>query len=166
MFTARYSGLQHNIIQLVSGFRPVTAQAISRRLPTRRLGFDPTTMSGGNDTGPGFSPSTSVFSCRYHPINAHIHLRLHTAITIRTNGRSLGTFHKAMLFRKSNSMRQKSTFHFFFFWLQTAEVTAERTRNNGTEHFQQLTATECRQHIADRTVGGVLTASWRCTDVS
>jgi len=52
-----------------------------------------------------------------------------------------------------------------FIWLQTAEVTAERTRNSGTEHFHQLTATECRQHIADRTVG-VLMASWRCTDVS
>ena len=37
------------------------------------------------------------------PVMFHIHLHLHTALTTKTNGRSLGTLQKAMLFPKSGS---------------------------------------------------------------
>jgi hypothetical protein len=45
---------------------------------------------------------------RFTPVNInipmlHTQLHLHVALTRRTNGRSLATFQKAMLFRKSGS---------------------------------------------------------------
>ena len=40
----------------------------------------------------------------------HTHLHLHAGLTRRTNQRSLGTFHKAMLFLKSRIVGQISTF--------------------------------------------------------
>jgi hypothetical protein len=43
-------------------------------------------------------------------------LRLYVALTSRKNERSLGTFQKAKLVRKSGSIRQKSTVTFFFFF--------------------------------------------------
>jgi hypothetical protein len=42
------------------------------------------------------------------PPMSDAHLRLHVALNIRTNGRSLGTSKKATLLRKSGSTRQKS----------------------------------------------------------
>ena len=42
-----------------------------------------------------FSPVSII------PLMPHNHLHLHVAVTRRTNGRSLGTFHKALLFLKS-----------------------------------------------------------------
>jgi hypothetical protein len=45
-----------------------------------------------------FSPVT-IF-----PSMLHTHLHLHVALTRRTNGRSLGTFQKAKLFRKSRGI--------------------------------------------------------------
>ena len=49
------------------------------------------------------------------PPMLHSHLRLHFAFknTRRTSGRSLGTFQKAMLFRKYRSTGQTITFIFF-----------------------------------------------------
>jgi hypothetical protein len=41
------------------------------------------------------------------------HLHLHLAVTGGTNGRSPGTFQKAVLFRKSGKVGYKSTFTFF-----------------------------------------------------
>jgi hypothetical protein len=41
------------------------------------------------------------------PPTLHTHLHLHVALTRRTNGRSLGTSRKEMLFRKSISVGQK-----------------------------------------------------------
>ena len=48
-------------------------------------------------------------------------------LTRRTNGRSTGTFQEAVLFRKSGSIEQKSTFDFFYssiklswFWANSA----------------------------------------------
>jgi len=50
-----------------------------------------------------FFPSTSVFRSIIPPM-LHTHLHQHAMLSRRTNGRSLGTFQKAMLFRKSGSM--------------------------------------------------------------
>jgi hypothetical protein len=55
---------------------------------------------------------------RFSPVSIippilHTHLHLHLAITGRIKGRSLGTFQKAMLFRKSGSIGQGSAFTFF-----------------------------------------------------
>jgi len=49
-----------------------------------------------------FSPVT-VF-----PSMLHTHLHLHVALTRRTNGRSLGTFQKAKLFRKSRGIGRRA----------------------------------------------------------
>jgi hypothetical protein len=49
----------------------------------------------------------------YHTNNAHAHLtRLPVAFAGRTKGKSLGTFQKAMLFRKSRSTGQQITSNF------------------------------------------------------
>ena len=58
----------------------------------------------------GLSPCTPVLSC---PTMLHTHLHLHVALTRRTNGLSLGTFQKIMLFRQSGSVGWKSTFIVF-----------------------------------------------------
>jgi hypothetical protein len=42
-----------------------------------------------SDTGTGYSPSTSVFSLAV--LLLHTPLRIHVALTRRTNGRNLGT---------------------------------------------------------------------------
>jgi len=42
----------------------------------------------------------------------HTHFQLHVAVTRRTNGRSLGTFQKTILFRKPDSPGQKINFTF------------------------------------------------------
>ena len=54
--------------------------------------------------GPGLIPGHSMW-IRVDKVAPmlHIHLHLHVAFTRRTNGRRLGTFRKAMLFRKSRS---------------------------------------------------------------
>jgi len=45
----------------------------------------------------------------------HTHHHLHVTITGRTNGRSLGTFQKTMIFRKSEGNGEKDTLPFSFF---------------------------------------------------
>jgi hypothetical protein len=57
---------------------------------------------------------------RFYPVSIippllHIHLHLHVAVIRRTNGRSLGTFQKAMLFRNSETIGKKSTSTFLMF---------------------------------------------------
>jgi hypothetical protein len=44
----------------------------------------------------------------------HSHLRLHVPLFRRTNGRKVGTFQKAALFRKLGCIGYKSSFTFFF----------------------------------------------------
>jgi hypothetical protein len=56
--------------------------------------------------GWGFVPVLPIFPLS---INAPHSSSLHFGLTRRTNSRSLGTFQKAMLFRKSESNGQKST---------------------------------------------------------
>ena len=50
-----------------------------------------------------FSPLSII------PLNLHIHLHPHVTLSRRTNGSSLATFRKTMLFRKCGSMGQKIT---------------------------------------------------------
>jgi hypothetical protein len=61
-------------------------------------------------TGTGFYSSSSLLpSISFHQFfQTRLHLR-DVAPTRRTNGRSLGTFRKAMLFRKFGNIRQDST---------------------------------------------------------
>jgi hypothetical protein len=56
----------------------------------------------------GYSPSTSVSPVIIFPSMLHTHLHLHVALTRRTNGRSLGTFQKAKLFRKSRLIGRRA----------------------------------------------------------
>jgi len=42
------------------------------------------------------------------PSMLHTHLHLHVALTRRTNGRSLGTFQKAKLFRKARGIGRRA----------------------------------------------------------
>jgi hypothetical protein len=56
----------------------------------------------------GYSPSTPVFPVTIFPSMLHTHLHLHVALTRRTNGRSLGTFQKAKLFRKSRVIGRRA----------------------------------------------------------
>jgi hypothetical protein len=47
------------------------------------------------------------FSVSVIPATLRTHLHLHVVLTSRTNGRSLGTFRKALLFRKSGVLDRK-----------------------------------------------------------
>jgi len=48
------------------------------------------------------------------PLILYARLSLHVVVTKQTNGRSLGTFQKGLLFRKQGSMGQKKYFHLVF----------------------------------------------------
>jgi hypothetical protein len=57
---------------------------------------------------------------RFSPVSnispmLHIHLHLHVTLARSTNGRSLGTFQKAMLYRQSESIGQKNTFTLYIY---------------------------------------------------
>jgi hypothetical protein len=58
--------------------------------------------------------NTSVFSCQNSTM-FHTHLHLHVAPTRRTNGRSLASFQKAVVFRKSGNIEEKDVFTLFCF---------------------------------------------------
>jgi hypothetical protein len=58
--------------------------------------------------------NTSVFSCQNSTM-LHTHLHLHVASTRRTNGRSLASFQKAVVFRKSGKIEEKSLSLYFVF---------------------------------------------------
>jgi hypothetical protein len=60
--------------------------------------------------------NTSVFFCQNSTM-LHTHLNLHVASTRRTNGRSLASFKKAVVFRKSGNTEEKSVFTLFCFYL-------------------------------------------------
>ena len=80
------------------------AQAVSRRMSPRRPGFSLVHVTFVVD-----KVALGQVLLRVSPVNiippiSHIYLHLHLALTRRVNGRSLGTFQKAMLFRKSGSI--------------------------------------------------------------
>jgi hypothetical protein len=82
---------------LVPGFSP------------QKLGFDPSSIHvifvlNTVTPGQGFLPVLLLSPVSIIPPMLHIHLHLQVVVTRRTNGRILGTFHKAALFRKSRSI--------------------------------------------------------------
>ena len=82
---------------LVRGFSP------------QKLGFDPISihvifMLNTVTLGQGFLPVLLLSPVSILPPVLNIHLHLPAVVTRRTNGRSLGTFHKAVLFRKKRSI--------------------------------------------------------------
>jgi len=130
--TVPHSGFMHfvmvqkktAIISLNSINRLVFAMGTVSVYRAVRIGFlyisknsirypSPASHRGGPGLIPGHSSgfvwtmwhwdNTSVSPVSIIPSMVHIHLHLHVAFTRRTNGRSLGTFQKAMLFRKSSS---------------------------------------------------------------
>ena len=84
------------------------AQAIIRRPLTAeaqvRSQVSPCAIYGGRSgTETGFSPSSYVFPVSGIPPPFHTHLHLHAALIRRENRRSLETFEKRTLSRKSGS---------------------------------------------------------------
>jgi len=64
----------------------------------------PRATGGGQcGTGTGSYPSISLLPFQYHSSNDTYSFHLHVAVTSRTKGRKLGTFQKALIFRKSGS---------------------------------------------------------------
>jgi len=81
--------------------QPLAAEARVRSQPS------PCGICGGpSGTETGLSPSTSVFSSG-SAIPPMLHTHLHLNTTIYQNGRSLGTFQKAMLFQMSDTTGQR-----------------------------------------------------------
>jgi hypothetical protein len=78
-------------------------------LSPRKPGFDPRSVHvrfvmDKVALGQVFLPVLRFPPVSVIPSVFHIHFHLHVALTRRTNGRSLGTFQKAVLFRKSGSI--------------------------------------------------------------
>lgn len=86
------------------------AQSVSRRPYTAETGIRSQVSAcqiggGQSGIGRGLCPSTSVPPSQYRcTIGAYAPSHLNVALSGRTNGRSLGTFNKAVLFRKSRSI--------------------------------------------------------------
>ena len=79
-------------------------------LSLQKLGFDPSSLHlifvlNSVTLGQSFFPVLLFCTVSIIPPMLHIHLHLQVFVTSRTNGRSLGTFHKAVLFRKLKSIR-------------------------------------------------------------
>ena len=109
LFPVRYE--VNNCILYFPYFGPAMAQAVSRRPLTVEAGFDPTTVHVRIVVDKveqvhvflqafRFSPVTTILSVLHTPF------LLHVAVTRRTNGRNLGTFQNAALFRMDGA------FHF------------------------------------------------------
>lgn len=96
-----------------------------------RSHVSPREICGGrSDTGTNFSSEYFGFTLPESFHQCFILILIYMLLlTRRTNGRSTGTFQEAVLFRKSGSIEQKSTFDFFFyssiklswFWANSAE---------------------------------------------
>ena len=95
------------------------AQAFSRQPFTAETGVrsqvSPCQICGGESvSGTGPCPGTPVSPCQYRSaIAPYASSHLHAAVTRRTNGRSLGTFQNAMLYRKFGERWIEKNFHFF-----------------------------------------------------
>ena len=88
---------------------------------SRRPGFDPRSvhlrfMVDKVTPGHVFLRTLRGFSCQNSTL-LRTHLHLHVAPTRRTNGRSLASFHKAMVFRESGNIEEKRVFTFFCLYL-------------------------------------------------
>jgi hypothetical protein len=68
---------------------------------------------GQSRSGIRSSLNTSVFPCPYHSTNVVYSSSLDFALIGGTKARSLGTFQKAVLLKKSGSIAQESTFPHF-----------------------------------------------------
>ena len=78
-------------------------------LSPEKLGFDPSLLHlivvlNTVTLGQGFFPILLFYTVNIIPPVLHTHFHLQAVITRRTNGWSLGTFHKAVLFGKLRSI--------------------------------------------------------------
>jgi len=93
---------------------------LSRCPPTTEARFrsqpGPCEICGGQrGTGTGFYPSTSVFPCQHHSINAP-HSSSSTCCSYQNDKRAkYGNLPKTMIFRKSEGIGEKDTFPFSLF---------------------------------------------------
>jgi hypothetical protein len=92
--------------------RPLTA---NDRVPSE---ISPCQICGRQSVfGTVFLRVLQAFACKFHFTIAHTH-HLRAALTMKTRGRSLETFQKGILFRKSGSIGERNTFTFVFEVLQ------------------------------------------------
>ena len=104
-----------------------------------------------HSVGPALKPGQSMWDLLrtkyfcFSPVSIispmlHTHLHLHVALTRRTNGWDLGTFHKATLFRKLASIRKKSisTFASFSNLTCCSDVQMELTTLTTTDEASTL----------------------------
>ena len=93
----------------------------------RRLGFDPGSVCVRFVVDRVALGQVCLLVFQFYPINIttamlHIRLHVHVALPRRRNGRSLETFQKAMLFRKSGIVEQKIVFTFLSLMLVSTVV--------------------------------------------
>ena len=132
MFTAAVRTQSANISDV--SCRHLTAEAWDRTQAS------PCDICGGTWHWDMFFSGTSVFPFQYQSTNVSYSLYLYVALT-RTNGRSVETLQKAMLFRKSSSIGQKRTSSFvpvFTSWygiLPLQDAVAYHPVSSKTLHF-------------------------------
>ena len=123
MFTARY-GLDHSIeTRLI----PTLGRAVSRRpltVEARVPSQDSPCAVYHTQTviWTGFSFSTSIFPSLSFQQRSVLIFIYRLLFTSRTNGRSLGTFRKVLLFRKSKAMDRKVLSYLLSLCLQRVKI--------------------------------------------
>jgi hypothetical protein len=120
-------------------------------------------------TGKMFPPGTSVSTATVIPPMLYTYLRLHVALTRRTNARILGTSPKVVLFRLSGNIGHKNTFTclLVFKGLMTKLQLCRTATSYTTSLNARCSTLDSCPHVCNvTTTRNLIQSLWECSQQS